>query len=113
MIMNNEFDFDKTGKRLPYTVPEGFFEAMENELLDKVKASPADKPTHPGRYRRMVLRLIASAAAVLLMSVIVGTMSIKRDTVAYSDVERAFNNLSSEDQNYMIALYQDDIFINE
>ena len=30
-----------------------------------------------------------------------------------SDVEQAFSKLSEEDQNYIITVFEDDVFINE
>lgn len=36
-----KFDFDKVGKRMPYSTPEGFFKEMEANILEQVKN---DKP---------------------------------------------------------------------
>ena len=32
-----KFDFDKVGKRMPYSTPEGFFKEMEANILEAVK----------------------------------------------------------------------------
>lgn len=39
-MKNNQhiFDFDKVGKRLPYNVPDGFFDNSEQRLKTKVNA---------------------------------------------------------------------------
>ena len=39
--------------------------------------------------------------------------SLKEETDSFSHVEQAFANLSQEDQAYMLAVYQEDIFMNE
>ena len=39
--------------------------------------------------------------------------SPKEETDSFSHVERAFANLSQEDQTYLLAVYQEDIFMNE
>ena len=31
-MINKEFDFDKIGKRMPYTTPEGFFNNLEDDI---------------------------------------------------------------------------------
>ena len=35
--MEHQFDFDNIGKRMPYSVPEGFFDDMERQHLPKTK----------------------------------------------------------------------------
>lgn len=37
--MKADFDFDKVGKRMPYTVPDDFFTEMENNIWKEVKKS--------------------------------------------------------------------------
>ncbi|EKC62085.1 hypothetical protein OBE_08150, partial [human gut metagenome] len=32
-----KFDFEKVGKRMPYSTPEGFFKEMEANILEQVK----------------------------------------------------------------------------
>ena len=34
-------------------------------------------------------------------------------TTDYAHVEQAFDNLSNDDQTYILSVYQEDIFINE
>ena len=40
-------------------------------------------------------------------------LSHKEQTDSLSRVEQAFANLSQEDQAYMLAVYQEDLFMNE
>ena len=38
--MDNRFDFDKIGKRMPYTVPDGFFDELERSVRSGIAAKP-------------------------------------------------------------------------
>lgn len=35
--MSKDFDFNRIGKRLPYTTPEGFLDDMEKQVWERVK----------------------------------------------------------------------------
>lgn len=39
--MDNRFDFNKIGKRMPYTVPEGIFDEMRENVLKETARSTA------------------------------------------------------------------------
>lgn len=38
---------------------------------------------------------------------------VDSETTDYAHVEQAFDNLSNDDQTYILSVYQEDIFINE
>lgn len=107
--MNDNFDFDKVGKRMPYTVPDGFFTDMEDKLWEQLKEQPAAKPAK----RRSAMRIVMAAMAMAAAIVGVVFMLNRSQQVEYSDVEQAFAELSTDDQTYMLSVYQDDVFINE
>ena len=70
MEENNEFI--SVGKKMPYTVPDGFFDQLEEQVMNEVKAEPAkEKKSGKGK-------------------------------------ELAFNNLSTEDQDYLLEVYQEE-----
>ena len=53
----------------------------------------------------------AAAAAALLVAV---NMNLyKADAATSADIEEAFSRLSADDQEFMLSLYQDDVFFNE
>lgn len=112
--MNTDFDFDKIGKRMPYTVPDNFFSEMGNSLLKDVSAASATT----AKRRRPFMRIVCSAATVaaaaitLLLVVNHKAASTKTETVEFNDVEQAFARLNSTDQTYLLEVYQDDIFLN-
>lgn len=104
-----QFDFDQVGKSLPYRVPDGFFDKMETNVLQKVNETNSRKKT-----LRIILRVaLAAAACVVLFFALKPSLPIN-EAADFESVELAFNNLSTEDQEYLLLVYeQDDFFINE
>lgn len=56
--------------------------------------------------------IIAVAASVTLVFIVNMNFS-KQATVSIKDVDNAFSQLSTDDQAYLLDVYQDDVFINE
>lgn len=54
--MEKDFDFKKVGKQMPYRTPEGFFERMQAETMERVEAE---------KRRKRFYRLKIGMAAVL------------------------------------------------
>lgn len=105
--MTENFDFDKIGKRMPYKTPEGFFDSMEAGIMREVA-----KPRRS--YMRVVMRsILAVAAAITLLIVIAVNIPKSGSTDDYADVELAFSNLSTDDQAYILEVYQEDVFMSE
>lgn len=120
--MDKTFDFNKIGKRMPYTVPEDFFSTMEENVMSQVfEKSGSQGATHTdtaeaqeGRKKaiRIALRsLVATAAAVALFLVVHTKFSEKQDKVDFASVELAFNNLSTDDQSFLLSVYEEDVFL--
>lgn len=111
--MENHFDLDAIGKRMPYTVPEGFFSEMEQNILKQAGLAKVEKP----RSRRGVVRIVLSAAVSVAAAVTFFAVFNHKDetqvTEPYADVDQAFAQLSEEDQDYMLQVYQDDVFMEE
>jgi len=110
--MNEEFDFKKVGKRMPYRVPDGFFDQMEDRVMSQIQQET--KPTK-GRIFRMVFGTFAAAAAAIALFFVVHK-ALPADMTSeesFSMVELAYNNLSAEDQEYLVQVYEDDLFIND
>lgn len=106
--MNTEFDFNNIGKREPYKVPENFFQSLEDNIIRKNTAAKR-RSISPWRI------ILASAASIaVIISVAVSTgISSTHNGCDIEDVEREFSQLSAADQEYLIEVYQDDIFINQ
>ena len=110
--MEKGFDFDRIGKRMPYKTPGNFLDEMEANVWREVQH---ELPKAPGR-KTLRLRVFAgamAAAASIALLFVFHPFSPTEETDSFSDVEQAFANLSQEDQAYMLAVYQEDIFMND
>ena len=111
--MEQNFDFNKIGKQMPYTVPDNFFDELEEKVMREVKAQPVKKDK--AKTIRMALRAALAVAACLALFLIVKKVLPQgSDTVTddFANVELAFNNLSTEDQDYLLEVYQEELFMN-
>ena len=116
--MEKTFDFENIGKRMPYTVPDDFFTKLEESVMDEVKVQKSEATALPERNKTVIIAIrsfLAVAAAVALFFVVQPTLT-KNDTISaddYASVELAFNNLSSDDQDFLVAVYENEEFIND
>ena len=115
MIMEQNFDFNRIGKQMPYTVPDGFFDQLEENVMNEVKAEPA-KENKSGKAKtiRIAIRtLLAVAACIALFLVVRKALPQGHDAATddFANVELAFNNLSTEDQDYLLEVYQEEQFL--
>lgn len=120
--MKQTFDFKQIGKQMPYRVPNGFFQEMERNVLDAVaekaaERKPAMAERKPLQAKRFVFtRLAKYAAAVAASVVVLLAVNVKFFYVAaptdMQDVEAAFDQLSLSDQECLVELYQEDVFLD-
>lgn len=117
-----KFDFDKVGKRMPYSTPEGFFKEMEANILEAVK-NDTPKPDKIERKKRPLMRvmwtaMLAVAASVAVLLVLHIDFSAPHSSqLSQTDqelqaVDQAFAQLSAADQAYFLDVYQEDVFLN-
>lgn len=126
--MNKDFNINSIGKRMPYTTPTDFFNDMEKNVWNNVKddylCKKEDKEsanTHHAEtdtvrktaILRLFIRSAVSIAAVIALVFFVDAKFFKQSTVNINDVEQAYDNLSTDDQAYLLNVYQADVFINE
>lgn len=119
--MNDNFDFSKIGKRMPYTTPEGFFDRMEDNVLAAISdgstaaqaPATANVSTRPASRIRRFVTYAAGIAAAAAIAFVAASRTDSQQTVTDSDVDRAFSQLTAADQNYLISVYQSDVFIAE
>lgn len=120
--MEKNFSFDSIGKRMPYRMPENFLQDMEASVMKRIQAGedepapatvqaslPLKASRDHSRFRILFRSAVSAAAAVTLFLVCYNTMRPK-PTNGYEDIERAFDNLSSDDQAFMISTYNNDAF---
>ena len=133
-----ELDLDKLPRRMPYTVPEGTFDAIEHSVLEAIAREqqagqvapipslvPTDVPptvptgrTQPTRARRL-LPWLGSAVAVAAVTVwavlsLAPHRQAPQPEVAptLESVTLAFEKLSPADQEFILSTYQDDMYVN-
>lgn len=137
-MTNKEFDFDKIGKQMPYTTPDGFFDKLEDDIWtevkddflgqkndcqeqkddnleqknDKTAAKTKLQERKPAKLRLLMRSVFAVAASIALVLVIHMNFS-KPNDASINDVDQAFSQLTTDDQAYLLNIYQDDVFINE
>lgn len=96
-----ENDLEKMDKTMPYTVPEGFFEAMEERLMQEVAQKKKSK------LPKVVLwtGLAVAASLALLLLLRQGLSKVKTDS--FEQVEMAFNQLNDNDQQLILDYYEE------
>jgi hypothetical protein len=137
-----ELDLDKLPRRMPYTVPEGTFDAIEHSVLaaiareqqaDQVApipplvptdVSPAAPPTvptgrpQPARVRRLLPWLgsavVVAAVTIWAILTLAPHRQVPQPEVAptLESVALAFEKLSPADQEFILSTYQDDMYVN-
>lgn len=113
--MEETFDFEMIGKKMPYSVPEGFFDTMEENIhsaLSVTKTHPFSS-TVKNKRRKWIYLLTGAVAAValLLLTLRIFLSNPSASEYSFEMVELAFNNLSIDDQNFLMEVYEDDVFM--
>ena len=115
-----KFDFGKVGKRMPYSTPEGFFKVMEANILEQVKNETQPVRIQPKKrsLRKVIwtaaIAVAASVAVLQVLNIDFSASSSQPSQVnnGIQEVDKAFAQLSSADQAYLLSVYQEDVFLN-
>ncbi len=107
--MKKDFDFDRIGKRLPYTAPDGFLDDIEKNVWETVKQEIQPSKRNFRLWYSVAGGLVAASMALLTVFNLLPHGSSNN----FEDVEKAFADLSSSDQDYLFVTYQNDLFMNE
>lgn len=110
--MENNFDFNRLGKRMPYRTPEGFLDEMEANIWKEVQGGRLQAPGVKTRRLRIFTVSLTVAASIALLFVF-SPVSHKEPPDSFSKVEQAFASLSQEDQAYILDVYEKDLFLHE
>ena len=113
--MEQNYDFNKIGKQMPYTVPDGFFSKLEDSVMEVRNEHTSAAKAKRAKVVRMAIRaVLAVAACIALFLIVRQTLPKGQDTVAddFDKVELAFNNLDTEDQDYLLEVYQEELFLD-
>lgn len=88
-------ELEKIGKKMPYTLPEGSLEAMQQRIL-------ATRAVRRPLWRAWWGWALAGAAALALAF----TLHLSLSTPdSYEDLVAAFNALDSDDQEFLLDCY--------
>lgn len=113
--MDKDFNFEQVGNKMPYDVPEGFFDQLEIDVMAEINADKLEihQPKQKPSAIRMTLRVVLSAAAAFALFFVVtkNNPRIWPKADSFYPVELAYDNLSAEDQAYLMELYSDDVFL--
>ena len=122
---------EKLNKRLPYNVPDGFFDVMEANVMAKIKADAeagtsvgddkADTQMLNKRYRKTIKRtrtislsILAMAASLLLLfTIFPKSTKTAQQTNDMESIDKAFSQLSTDDQTFLMEVYDDDMFLDD
>lgn len=106
---------EQYGKKMPYEVPENYFDELPGKLMDTVRAHNAVKVHLRARLRRIVAAAaLIIAAALVLTAVFTGRQSAGPDVDEYSmfDIyEFNFNNLADMEEAYLLSLIGTDSLV--
>lgn len=97
-----ENDLEKMKKTMPYTVPEGFFDMMEERLMQETV-----KKGKPSNLRKVALWMGFAVAASLALLFVVRQVTPKGNENSFEQVETAFNQLSDADQEIIFDYYDE------
>lgn len=120
---------EKLNKRLPYSVPDGFFDVMEANVMAKIKADAginvggdkADTQMRDKQYRKTTkhtrtisLSILAMAASLLLLFTIFSqSTKTAQQTNGMESIDKAFSQLNTNDQAFLMEIYDDDMFLDD
>lgn len=122
---------EKLNKRLPYSVPDGFFDVMEANVMAMIKADAeagtsvgddkADTQMWDKRYRKTIKRtrtislsfLAMAASLLLLFTILPKSTKTAQQTNDLESIDKAFSQLSTDDQTFLMEVYDDDMFLDD
>ena len=85
---------------------------MEEDVLKEVVPDRENSPKHKTLYRSLLAGAVAVAASIALLFAF-QWQSGRKAEVGFQEVEQAFAQLSDEDQNYILDVYQEDLFMDD
>ena len=120
---------EKLNKRLPYSVPDGFFDVMEANVMAKIKADAginvggdkADTQMRDKQYRKTTthtrtisLSILAMAASLMLLfTKFSQSTKTVQQTNGMESIDKAFSQLNTDDQAFLMEIYDDDMFLDD
>lgn len=95
---------------MPYTVPSGTFDDIEHNVADSL--SRRRKKIVPLLRWSAGLAVAASIALLIVVRPAVPAASSTTSDDVLAKIDIVYANLSESNQEYLVEIYNDDIFIN-
>lgn len=106
--MEQKFDFDSIGKKMPYTVPDALFSEIESNVLKALEPERRRKA-----FRRVLSRAVYAAVGSAACVAVLIAVRPPSSGDALGEIDNAYACLSEADQQYLLDVYQEDVFINQ
>ena len=103
-----ENDLENMNKTMPYTVPEGFFDEMEERLMQEVETKKKHLKT-----RNIALWTGFAVAASLALLLVLRNGWHNASEASFEQVEMAFNQLSDSDQELMLEYFDEIDYLDD
>ena len=97
-----ENDLEKMKKTMPYTVPDGFFDMMEERLMQETVTKK-----EKSNLRKIALWTGLAVAASLALLMVLRQGLFQTEESSFEQVEIAFTQLSDTDQELMFDYYDE------
>ena len=97
-----ENDLEKMKKTMPYTVPDGFFDMMEEHLMQETVTKK-----EKSNLRKIALWTGLAVAASLALLMVLRQGLFQTEESSFEQVEIAFTQLSDTDQELMFDYYDE------
>lgn len=115
--MKKDFDFDDIGKHTPYRTPEGFFEDVQQQVMERAGIK---------RQRKFRLRLVISS--IMTAAILAGfffipflrqgdepgadRLAIEKSHETVDPIDKWINELSDEELEELVNFSENDLFLN-
>lgn len=121
--MNNDNDIlEKIGKRMPYSMPDDLFDRVQGNVLKRVEEMERETQTKKQRkplVRRLTIAITAIAASVCVVCLLHfgnfgndGSNTTTQQAAITNAVDKAYDNLSQEEQENLLADYSNDVYMS-
>ena len=114
--MKKDFDFDDIGKRTPYRTPDGFFEDMQQRVMERAGVKQRRKS-----HLKLIVSAVVTMAAILAGFLFVPSLRQINDVKSPSSkvlangtepVDKWIKELSDEELEELVSFSENDIFLN-
>lgn len=114
--MDREYDIERMGRKMPFSMPENFFCQMQANVLAKVREEEMAKHHRKAMIRRMYVAVGSVAACACLVLVLgfsfFGRGESPKPAVNMASVDKVYDSLSAEEQQELNATYANDVYLS-